>query len=211
MTTEMKDCLSRHGSRRDYYKLLADCYYPPDAGLCELLRGLDRSKGTPYAEIANKAPMASELESLRIDYARLFLGPYELFAPPYGSVYLEDPTRVMGESTINARNTYAKEGLHVLIKETPDHIAIELEFMHYLVSKQIESSLHDDSDNASAYLAKQKEFLETHLSVWVPEFVDRMTANAETAFYRELAHCTGTFVKEDLRLLVASQSSTSTG
>jgi TorA maturation chaperone TorD len=48
-----------------------------------------------------------ELESLKVDYTRLFVGMFKLPAPPYGSAYLED-NRIMAESIINVRNWYEK-------------------------------------------------------------------------------------------------------
>ena len=35
-------------------------------------------------------------EALKVDFARLFVGPYKLLAAPYGSVYLEQGTNNYG-------------------------------------------------------------------------------------------------------------------
>lgn len=60
-----------------------------------------------------------ELESLKVDYTRLFVGMFKLPAPPHGSVYLED-NRIMAESIIDIRNWYEKEALNVVINDPPD-------------------------------------------------------------------------------------------
>ena len=119
-----EESLHQKEYKRDCYKLLADCYYVPDERLLTMLHGSDRSGGNLYSEITRNLPATSEIESLRIDYSKLFLGPYSILAPPYGSIYLENKGAVMGDSTIDVKNKYAEEGLNVCLKEVPDHIAI---------------------------------------------------------------------------------------
>jgi DMSO reductase family type II enzyme chaperone len=197
----MKEFISQEEYRRDCYKVLADCYYLPDEGLLKTLKSLDKSRGNLQSELASNAPALNNIAALRVDYSKLFMGPYKLLAPPYGSVYLENTTRVMGDSTLDVKNRYAEEGLHVDLKEAPDHIAIELEFMYFLICKEVEAVMNSDSANTASYLRKQKDFLEVHLSIWVPDFVHNVEANAQTSFYANLARLTGLFVKEDLKSL----------
>jgi TorA maturation chaperone TorD len=187
--------------RRDVYKLLSECYYLPDEGLLGNLSGLDTKKGHVFSKLAKSCPRISELGLLTVDYSKLFVGPYELLAPPYGSVYLEDKSRVMGDSTVDVKIRYAEEELDIGLKEAPDHIAIELEFMYFLIFSEVEAIRISDSGTAANYLKKQKAFLETHLGIWVSDFADKVEANAETTFYRNLARLTDLFVKEDLMTL----------
>ena len=204
MAMKMKEFLFQENYRRDSYKLLADCYYLPDEELIETLRSLDKSKGGLFSEIAESASLTNNIEALRIDYSQLFIGPYRLLAPPYGSVYLENTRRVMGNSTLDVRSKYADEGLHVDIKEAPDHITIELEFMYYLISKEIEASLSAESIDATSYRKKQQDFLDAHLGIWVSDFSNNIAVNAETAFYRDLACQTKSFIEADLKGLSQS-------
>jgi TorA maturation chaperone TorD len=177
----MKEFLSREEYRGNSYKLLSECYYPPDEKLIKILNGLEKSRGGLYSEIARNIPGMSDIESLKVDYSKLFVGPYELLAPPYGSVYLEDARRVMGNSTMDAMNKYREEGLDSILKEAPDHIAIELEYMYFL--------------------SPQKACLDSHLGRWVSEFANNVEANGQTEFYKNLARCTRLFVLEDLKSL----------
>ena len=197
----MKEFLSREESRGDSYKLLSECYYLPDEKLIKILNGLEKSRDGLYSEIARSIPGMSDIESLKVDYSKLFMGPYELLAPPYGSVYLEDTRRVMGNSTMDVRNKYREEELDIGLKEAPDHIAIELEFMYLLIFKQVEAIRNSDAGNVAGYLRKQKAFLETHLGMWVSEFANNVEANAQTKFYKDLARFTKLFVKKDLKSL----------
>ncbi len=196
---QMKELLSREEYRGNSYKLLSECYYLPDEKLIEILNGIDKSWGWLYSEIARSIPELSDIESLKIDYSKLFVGPYSLFAPPYGSVYLENTRTIMGNSTVDVMNRYREEGLDIGIKEVPDHIAIELEFMYLLIFKQVEALKNSDTENAAGYLRKQKAFLERHLGIWVSEFANNVEVNGQTEFYKNLARSTKLFVNEDLK------------
>jgi TorA maturation chaperone TorD len=197
----MKEFISKEEYRRDCYQVLADCYYLPDERLLKTLKSLDKSRNNLQSELASSAPELNNIEALRVDYSKLFVGPYKLLAPPYGSVYLENSTRLMGDSTLDVKNRYVKEGLQVDLKEAPDHIAIELEFMYYLISKEVEAALNSNTVNTVAYLEKQKDFLGTHLGIWVSDLASNILANAETMFYKNIARLTDSFVREDLMAL----------
>ncbi len=201
---EKEEFIYQEEYKRDSYKLLSECYYFPDEGLLQMLDGLDKSRRSLYSEIAKNIPAKDAIETLKIDYSKLFLGPYRLLAPPYGSVYLENTRMVMGDSTMDVRCIYREEGLNVSLKEAPDHIAIELEFMYYLISKEVEAVLNSDSVNTTNYLKRRKDFLETHLGIWVSDFSNSIEINAETSFYRDLACQTRSFIEADLKSLSQS-------
>jgi len=194
--------LMRENIRADSYKLLSECYHAPDKELITLLHGLAQSEGGLYAEIAKHIPHIDEIESLTIDYSKLFVGPFKLLAPPYGSLYLENGRTVMNNSTINAQKRYKKEGLAIALKEVPDHIVFELEFMYFLIVKETEAIQNSDLMTANHYFNKQKSFLETHLGMWVTEFTEKVKNHAQTAFYQNVARCTQSFVKNDLKKLL---------
>lgn len=193
--------LSSQLRRAHSYKLLAECYYPPDKKLIKMLDSLKELEEGAYLKITKNIPEISDIESLKIDYARLFLGPYKLLAPPYGSVYLECSGQVMGSSTVEVRKRYQKERLNIILKQPPDHIAVELEFMYFLIFKEGKAGESSDLKNKADYRKKQKSFLETHLDRWVSRFSDAVIANAQTEFYKDLAGQTRLLVEEDLKNL----------
>ncbi|MHC4827842.1 MAG: TorD/DmsD family molecular chaperone [Planctomycetota bacterium] len=174
------------------YKLLSLCFHPPDEGLLEVLREADLQGLCP-----NSLPA---LDELRKDHTQLFVGPFRVPAPPYGSVYLEDDGRVCGESTMDMIARYGEEGLRVTLKEPADHVAIELEYMYLLVVRQMEATAAGDEPTAARYLEKQRDFLQTHLGAWMPMLSERIVENAHTEFYRHVASATASFVSRDLDL-----------
>jgi TorA maturation chaperone TorD len=188
--------------RRDLYKLLSECYYLPNAEFINELNNLDTSRGGLYSDIAKHCPKIGDLDSLIMDYTRLFVGPYGILAPPYGSLYLEASDRTMGNSTMDARRCYSEEGLDITLKETPDHIAIELEYMYFLAFKEIEATNDDDLNNANRYREKQRVFLKNHLGAWIADFTSKVEANAKTDFYKNIAGITKSFIDNDINNLV---------
>ncbi len=104
----------------------------------------------------------------------------------------------MGDSTIDISKLYQDERLDIVIKDVPDHIALELEFMYYLVAKQIQAINEKNFPDIQLYQQKQKSFLHSHLSRWLPEFVENVQKNAQSDFYRILAKLTEEFVRKDL-------------
>jgi len=192
----MQEILNKACQRADSYKFLSECYYLPDEELIQKI--VDFAQANRYfAELCGCVSSDVGLESLKVDYAQLFVGPFKLLAPPYGSFYLED-SRFMGDSTIDVRNWYEKEELDIVAKDAPDHIAMELEFIYYLVAKQVQVSEDGNVQEIQLYQQKQKMFLCSHLTRWLPEFARNVQANAQTEFYKKLARLTGAFVQKDL-------------
>lgn len=192
------ELVTHEEGRRDSYAVLSNCFYLPDEKLIQALNELPSSEGEWYSDLAHAAG-PGDIESLRMDYSKLFVGPYELLAPPYGSVYLEPNKTVMGDSTMDVLKRFEAEGLTIQLREAPDHIAIELEFMFFLISKELEELRASNFDSAEAFQKKQRGFLELHLGKWISRFADKVEEHAQTEFYKNLARSTRDFVLEDLR------------
>ena len=92
-------------------------------------------------------------EELLVEYARLLVGPNELPAPPYGSVYLEEGRKVMGESTARVMEFYKAEGLSMneQFQNLPDHITAEMEFMYYLAYHEVEALEKNDREKGLVF------------------------------------------------------------
>ena len=197
---------------------MSDCYFLPDAGLSEKLESLEFNMANvcePAVEwvqgMRKEFEASADLEPLKVDFSKLFVGPYKLFAAPYGSVYLDGERKIMGDSTLEVKNRYREAGLDTArdFKDAPDHISAELEFMYYLVFKEIEALSKSDIETAIDFIQKQKSFLEDHLMAWVPEFADSIIEYAKKPFYPNLAKVTATFLKENYRVVCSVLDSVS--
>ncbi|MBT3295835.1 MAG: molecular chaperone TorD family protein [Verrucomicrobia bacterium] len=184
-------------------RLLAACFYEPEKALLveeHVLENLRESLGgvCPEAvgsvECMQQAILSCSDEELKVAYAKLFVGPFSLAAAPYGSVHLDEGARVMGDSTMEVIKWYEQEGLAKSddCKDLPDHIAVELEFVSYLMSKEIAAIETSNPSDAAAYEIKRRDFAETLLCPWVPEFCHKIQEGTDNAFYVALAECLST-------------------
>jgi putative dimethyl sulfoxide reductase chaperone len=105
-------------------------------------------------------------------FNRLFIGPLAVPAPLYASVYLESEPMLMGESTLGVRDLYAAFGLRRPREQSvpDDHLSLELDFLLCL-----DQALLAGPDDALVRIRRQ--FLESHMNVWVPAFVARFLAD----------------------------------
>jgi len=163
--------------------------------LSDLLKPFDLTASETSQKMQN-ALLETDEEALKIDHAALFIGPFEMGASPYGSIYLDQEQQVMGESTFKVKQFYQDAGLQVNQKEPPDHIAIELEFMSYLFRLEIEAIQKRDNKEQKKIIRLQETFFQTILYPWVPELCKKIEDNAKTDFYKYLASILRLFSKE---------------
>ncbi len=189
--------------RGDCFKLLAACFYEPDKQLfieeniCEKLEQLQKEiapEGVQAAQQLLNALKKISQEKLSIDHAALFVGPFELIAAPYGSVYIENNRTVMGNSTMTAAQYYQEAGLTVEVKEPPDHIVIELEFMYYLCNREAITTSENIFDAGHQYRKLQERFYLHAMKPWIGDFCDAIRKGTDNEFYLHLAECLDCFL-----------------
>ena len=138
-------------------------------------------------------------EDLRIDYTRLFLGPFNIRSKPYGSVYLDGGNIVMGDSTMAALALYREGGFHIdeAFAEMPDHVVVELEFL-YLLNARLGDG-HVETSERDRLAALERSFLDEHLGRWIIPFTEAVQKGSGTDFYGKLADLTRRFILDALR------------
>jgi DMSO reductase family type II enzyme chaperone len=76
----------------------------------------------------------------------------------------------------------------------PDHLSVELEFMHFLCYREGEQQ---ESDDALSYQLAQVDFTERHLLRWVPALAEATAAHgADTLYVRVIVALAG-FIRAD--------------
>ena len=187
---------------QDLYKalsLVADCFYTPEPELVEGLQTLSEVVSLLDSEMANIANhMLAEFKNQNLDellkeYSRLFIGPFQLEAPPFGSVYLESEGRLMGQSTADVKRIYQECGLSISpdFHSPPDHVAAELEFLAYL-GFQEESSR--DEQQSTFFREQRALFLRRHIGYWFPMLADNIEKYTIQDFYLKLSRLTRQFL-----------------
>ncbi len=209
-------------SRKILYQFLTFAFYEPEAGIiadlkkddnvnmlrdaAELFLGLeDRELIT---EIMNAAPIIDEndmsaFRDLKAEYTRLFIGPATPACPPYESVFdknrpVEWQGTMAGPTADAMADALAREGLNITLEyaELADHIAIELEYMYYLLAKA-----YSENPDAESSLEKANKFLENNLSEWLPSFASLLGKKTDHPFYQKIASLLMKVIDADLKTI----------
>lgn len=187
-------------ARVDLLRFLSACYYEPTADFTEekLYDSIIAATRQAYPELAGLAVRLGQsfaddrLQTLLVDYTRLFLGPMKALASPYGASWL--PATMVGDDVLPPLilDLYGEGGFEVdaELAELPDHVAIELEFLYLLSFNQRQADLHGNFADFKSIANLRKRFLDEHLSAWISPFTNAVKNSAETAFYRVLAELT---------------------
>lgn len=144
-----------------------------------------------------EAAKHSTAQELLIEYTRLFIGPFKSLVPPYSSLYFGSDT-LMSDETVWVVDFYRRAGLKFdrETKEVPDHIAIETEFMYWLIHNEINALDAGDRDRSFSLWENQREFFDKHYNKWVPEFCERVATKTNDEYFRILAECLKRFIND---------------
>lgn len=126
---------------------------------------------------------AKPLEEIQIIYTGIFdIGLPEPPCPPYSGLYIPEGRNFPGPRTVlmaNLNELYQKWGLTVQ-EELPDHVAVELGFLHFLKSMKLQTA---QEDNIYTELTNDCLWMQKHFHNWLPEFSKVMKAQDENMFW----------------------------
>ncbi len=157
-------------------------YFAPDseqaAPLVAALTGGDWQQDWPLPS-GQLAPVAEILrqpsdEALPDAWQRLFIGPWALPAPPWGSVWLDRESVLFGDSTLALRQWMRDNGIafEMAQNEPEDHFGTLL-----LLAAWLAETGRD---------AERDQLLAWHLLPWSSRFLTLFVENAGHPFYRAL-------------------------
>ena len=175
------------------YRLLSLCFCEPEPETRQILVNLRDQLCNHFPQYCQEAEQLQALFGMtdddlldrKVEYARLFLSSVARTVPPYGSVYLEEERKLMGESTMAVQRFYGRYNLKLEIRDAPDHIAVELEFMHYLAcADPLDGGFRDALE----------EFTTLFAAPWLHPFAEAVAETGVSPFYTHLSRLTADFV-----------------
>ncbi len=197
----MSDKISAASNRRRQNTLaaistLCRVFWGPDVPFCrELLEGAALA---PFETLFGKSghPAAADLgrlqtavgafndpdslcEHLEQAYVRLFVSHHGgISAPLYQSCYEGQNATLMGPAALDMRARLERRGLNVSadLREPPDHLAIELEYLYFLLEKGWREGDH-------GLLREAAEFSSAVMLPWLTRFNRRLAGETECCFY----------------------------
>lgn len=146
------------------------------------------------ANLEERPPLAR----LQPQFIRLF--QVSLDGPvchPYESCYLDPERRLSGWVAIGLAQEYATEGLALspTFRDMPDHVAVEMEFMAFLCSREAEAWEKGAEQEARQILRREHAFLNAHLGRWFPLFARRVVATDPDGFYATVVAAADAFIQ----------------
>jgi TorA maturation chaperone TorD len=140
------------------------------------------------------------LKALKVEYARLFIGPGSPEIPPYETFYNPNNSRPLLMVSVEAaavEKAYHKAGVAITagLNEPPDHFATEAEFLYFLCGQESDCWSAGDNRGAKKWRRMELDFLEKHLGRWGGDFCQRVETESIHPFYRSAAHFAGAFIK----------------
>jgi DMSO reductase family type II enzyme chaperone len=89
-------------------------------------------------------------------------------------------------------------------RELPDHLSVELEFLHYLAFR--ESDAIERSADPSPYQRAQADFIERHAGRWLPIMRGKLETLTPLPFFDGLVSLTTDVLRADLGYLRSTPS-----
>ncbi len=204
-------------NRNFLYQLLYKAFArEPDAEFLDLLTseqtgesfallGGERLKAVPafLQRLRDKTRTSDAVESLRGEYTRFFIGPMEMQAPPWESVYVGEQGMLFQESTLKVRDCYRHFGLlpEAYPRVADDSLALELGFMAELARRSAEAFEEQDTEALQKTLRGAAGFLDEHLLIWVPQLLERISDAEDAVLYPQLVGILDSFLKKDRETL----------
>ncbi len=136
-------------------------------------------------------------EHFNVDFTNVLL----LHLIPYESFYKRDDQMINSGGENPVIEFYNRYDFRADLAEaraiSPDHIAIECEFMSLLVDAELKSLTNKDNKATKELRDIQKEFMKKHLLSFAPIFLINMKNESRTPLYYDLAEMSMEFLLSD--------------
>lgn len=214
-------------ARAQAYRLFADALVYPDeafaerladgyaADLLECLTMLDASCDMAWSEPFERLVRALAGATLA-DVQRAHRLTFGVAAgtPPYETEYGQPHAFRQSQELADIVGFYRAFGFDVGggVRERPDYLGVELEFMYLLACKHAYAVAGGLADAAEVCHDAQRKFLRDHLARWIGMYARRLNDQAQGRnAYAVLADLAAAFVGEDARRLGIERDSMAPG
>jgi len=156
---------------------------PDGAALAAALRALEGAR----TGVATQG----ELDDLRRQALELLGNLSTRSFPPYETEYTRGGDFRQNQDLADLMGFYQAFGLNLRdseeFRERPDHIAVELEFLHFLCWKEAAARMEGDEEHIGVCVDAERKFLADHLGRWADLFAHGLEKTAPEGFYPALA------------------------
>ncbi len=197
--------------RSAVYRFFSQALRPPDQWSQDL-RAPDLP-APPDAPADGVAAVAAAVDALVATLRPVLADAYQAaFGHQLGTRAALDEARYVpggvfaqAQCTADVAGFYRAFGLEVAdrARERPDHLSVELEFMHVLAYREAYARVHHGPEQVALLVDAQRHFLQDHLVQWVPVLARVVQAQTPGPYARVLA-ALATWVTADATRLGAA-------
>lgn len=175
--------------------------FPLEIDQNDFQRGLQKLRN--WAKNCLNTKLKDILVQLHNDYSRLFVGPGNLLAPPWESLYLTKEKLSFAFPALEVREFFRRHGLQSEHNNNKpdDHFGLEMEFISKLIQKERVCLEKENLADALELSKEQLLFLQEHVMKWSDSFTDLVFEHADTDYYKGLALLTKGYLTWDYGLL----------
>ena len=174
------------------YKILGACFRQPTTELFETLQEL---------ELFRESLRSCSLEALRREYALLFSltvgGGIAMNEIEYVDTHGFNKTQLLADIS----GFYQAFGMRVAAGERVDFVGVEMEFMHWLLTKEKHALDRNEQSNAQVCGDAARAFLKEHAGCWVPSVGQRLLQETRLPFYRNVGQALVDFIDSECQRL----------
>ena len=151
------------------------------AGDASCARFVDRIEALLECAKAFTAPDVVQpqgAQAAQLEYTRLFIGSFKMYAPPYASYYLDGEQQVQGPTTVEIAALYDQFGLMLSDSEhdCADHI-------RYLLAFAARLALTYEEKGQDEFACAYRDFCGLYIASWADAWAKRVEDYAEFPFY----------------------------
>ncbi len=210
--TRKEQAAARHFARSAAYRLLCQATMYPSANVITALREEDLPQAWAAAEILDDsfseplAAFAQELQNstpddLQREHGRIFSHLLSLDCPTCETVYTAKEIFDETAQLSDIAGFFRAFGMELAERERPDHITVELEFMHLLTSKEAVAQLHHGPEKARICRVVQRKFVQDHLGRWGRQFAQQLAGRAPVGLFAATAALLDAFLADEVTYL----------
>lgn len=219
MSNEKNEKVEKLLASSHIYQFLSMCLFEPDERLVEFLNNKDymnevrdcmKESGNGELSVPFKSVLDeiknTTLDTMYKEYLYLFgNATVAMDCPPYEMYFSGSHVYQQTQDLADISGFYKAFGLEVSKEDDTtnrwDHIAVELEFLHFLTYKLAYAIENHGEKELESCAAGKKKFLNAHIGKWIQAFSKAVNKKASVEFYKHVTKLANVFVHLEMKNL----------
>ncbi len=193
------------------YQFLSTCLLEPNKEALEMLNNVEymsevkncistggNSEMLEVFELLKKSLEGNDVENLGWGYRTTFGGAtVAMDCPPYEMYYSGSQIWQQTQDLADISGIYKAYGIEMEEDSTTsrwDHVAVELEFLHFLTYKLAYAIENHSEEEQESCISGKKKFLYAHIGRWIKAFSTSVVKKTPEEFYRQAATLASLFI-----------------